>query len=91
MFPPWYKEELMQSIDYRTHEDLEYSSSFLLPDGIFDDDEHEVDIEDTYTLRPEPTRRKRRWMISLSALISTLPLVMRRCRKGFSTPKHAST
>jgi len=88
---PWHKDETMQTVDYRTQEDLEYSLSFLLPDDIFDDDENEVDIQDTYTPRPEPMQSKRRCRISLSALIATLLLVARRCRKVLAVARRAST
>lgn len=81
----------MQTIDYRTHKDLEYSASFLLPDDIFDDEENEVNIEDSYASCSEPTRSSRRWMITLSALIARLLLVMRGCRKVFAITKHQST
>jgi len=92
MIPSWHKDELMQTVDYRTHEDLEYSSSFLLPNDIFDDDENEneVDIQDT-TSRSEPMQSRRRWRISLSALIAALLLVVRRCRKVLAFTKHVST
>jgi len=60
----------MQTIDHRTYEEHQFSSSFILPD-IFEDDENELEIEDVATtsaVRP-------RWRIS--TLIVNMFLTLR--------------
>jgi len=80
----------MQTVDCRTREDLEYSSSFLLPD-IFDDNEYELVIQDTDSLRSESIWSKRCWKRFWSTLTTTLIIGMGRCQKVLTIAKHRPT